>query len=168
VILLGTPKVLADTSIATITLAGVVPSYFSVTLRGQPGELDLTPGITVSNRVVGLLHFKYNQNVQSLTISSSTASGKPENSGGTPYNFGGGGGFKVGIMPGCVTVDPTYNTPFVLTQAGTDVKSVASTTLTTQGVEEDCQVTATYTGTNTSLPMAGLFTLNILVTMISQ
>lgn len=64
-----------DSTSTDIAVAGVVPTYFSATLRGQPGDLDLTPRVTVSNRTIALIHFKFNENVQSLVISSSTASG---------------------------------------------------------------------------------------------
>ena len=154
----------ADTSIASFNISGTVPTYFSVTTRGMASDLDLTPNVTVNNRRIGLMHFKYNANVASLTISSSTASGAPEGASGA-YNFQ--GGFKVSVGAGCTSVDVAYNTPFVLTGVGTDIKSVASTALA-NGVEEDCDLLASWRGTNQSLPLAGVYSLNINVTMISQ
>ena len=154
----------ADTSIATFNLSGTVPTFFSVSVRGQPGDLDLSPNVVVNNRRIGLMHLKYNSNVASLTISSSTASGGPEGPSGS-YNFQ--GGFKVSVSAGCSSVAPAYNSPFVLTSAGTDIKSALSTALTT-GIEEDCDVLASWKGTSQTLPLAGVYTLNISVTMVSQ
>jgi hypothetical protein len=153
----------ADSAIATFNVSGTVPAVFSVTTRGTPGDLDLSPKVTVNDRRIGLLHFKYNVNIASLTVSSNTASGGPE--GGTAYSFQ--GGFKVSIGAGCSTVDPTYNTAFQLTQVGTDIKSVLSTTLVS-GIEEDCEILASWKGTNQALPLAGVYALNISVTMTSQ
>jgi hypothetical protein len=165
VLLLRPTAFAADTAIASFNVSGTVPTFFSVTTRGLPGDLDLTPNVTVNNRRIGLLHFKYNANVASLTVSSSTPSGGPEGISGA-YSFQ-GGGFKVSIAAGCTTVDAAYNTPFILTAAGTDVKSIASTTLAT-GIEEDCDLNATWRGTNQALPLAGVYSLNINVTMVSQ
>lgn len=155
-----------DTSIANIPVVGIVPAFFSVTSQGQPGELDLTPNSTVSNRLIGLLHFKFNENIQTLTVSSSTTSGAPEDSNNIPYQFG-AGGFKVAFRNGCQTVDPAYNIPFTLTNSGVDVKSVLASALISTGIEEDCQITASYTGTNVALPLAGRFAMNIVVTMVA-
>lgn len=154
----------ADTTIASFNISGTVPSYFSLTTRGIAGDLDLSPKVIVNNRRIGLMHFKYNANIASLTIASSTASGGPEGPSGT-YNFQ--GGFKVSVAAGCVSVDPAYNTPFLLTAAGTDIKSAASTALT-EGVEEDCDLLASWKGTNVNLPLAGAYSLNVLATMVSQ
>jgi hypothetical protein len=154
----------ADTSIAEVEITSNVPVVFSVTARGQPGDLDLSPNVIVNNRLIGLLHFKYNVNVASLTISSSTASGGPVATSGAVYNFQ--GGFKVSIPAPCASVDPSFNTPFILSNAGTDVKSIGSTALTA-GIEEDCSVAASWKGTNVGLPLAGVYKLSILVTFTS-
>ncbi len=154
----------ADTTITSLNLSGTVPTYFSVTPRGMAGDLDLTPNVTVNNRRIGLLHFKYNANVASITVGSSTPSGGPEGPSGT-YNFQ--GGFKVSIGAGCFSVDPAFTTPFVLTAGGTDVKSAGSTALVA-GVEEDCDVLASWRGSNVAIPLAGVYSLNINVTMVSQ
>jgi hypothetical protein len=164
--LLVCPASFANTSIAVITVAGVVPSIFSVTSVAQEADLDLSPGVVVSSRSIGLLHFRYNENLSSLTIASSTSSGAPEDTGGNPYQFGGSGDFKVAFQPTCATVANTYYTPFALTTVGTDVKSVASTTLTT-GVEEYCQLYASYQGMTTTMPIGGRFEMKIVLTMVS-
>lgn len=157
----------SDTSIAVIDIAGIVPAIFSVTLDSQPNQVDLSPGVFVSNLNIGDLHFRYNENVQNLTISSSTSSGYPENSSGAPYQFGGSGGFKVSFQNTCSTIDSTFYNPFPLTSVGTDVKSAASGSLTTTGVDEHCQIYATYQGTTTSMPLAGRFDMKIVLTMVS-
>lgn len=154
----------ADTAVATFNISGTVPTFFSVSARGLPGDLDLTPKVIVNNRRIGLMHFKYNANIATLTIASSTASGGPEGPSGT-YDFQ--GGFQVSIGAGCSTVDAAFNAPFLLTAAGTDVKSPLAAALVA-GIEEDCEVFASWRGTNQSLPLAGVYALNITVTMVSQ
>jgi hypothetical protein len=166
-VLLSSPWAVGDTSIADITVGGIVPAYFSVTSRGLAQDLDLTPRVTVSNRTVATVHFKFNEDIQSLVVSSSTMSGAPEDAGGTPYAFGGGGTFRVGFKAGCATADPTYNTPFVLTNVGTDVKSALAGALINAGIEEDCELTTSYTGTNVGLPLAGRYEMAVRLTMIS-
>lgn len=156
------------TSITNISVVGVVPSFFSVTSAAQVTELDFGSAASAYNRVIGILRFKYNENVQSLDISASTASGLPEDSNGVPFQFG-AGGFQVAFNSGCVTVDPAYTVPFTLTNAGVDVKSALAAALMNQGVEEECQLLATYTsGLSGPLPRAGRFSMNIVVTMISN
>ena len=155
----------ADTAIATLNISGDVPTIFSVTARGVPGDLDLSPSVTVNNRLLGLVHFKFNVNAASIKISSSTASGVPENASNVAYSFG-AAGFKVAFTAGCTSVDATYNTPFLLVAAGTDVKSALSAALTA-GIQEDCSVTASWAGTTATLPLAGKYLLTITVTMVS-
>lgn len=154
-----------DQSIANFTVSGLVPTYFTVTSSMISDFIDLTPKVVVVNRSIGLMRFKYNQNVQTLVVSSSTVSGAPEDPSGNAYSFGGVGGFKVAVRAGCQSVDATFNTPFTLTQAGTDIHSALSANLTTSGIEEDCELTVSYTGTSTNLPLGGRYTMNIVVTM---
>lgn len=165
-ILSTSPLRAADTSIAIFRISGSVPTFFSVTARGMPGDLDLTPNVQVRDRLIGLMHFKYNANIATLTIASNTTSGFPEDSGGGAYSFG-AGSFKVAVGAGCQSVDTTYNTPFALTNAGTDIKSVFSTALT-QGLEEDCELRASWDGTTAAFPLAGIYSLSITVTMVSN
>src|SRR3989344_8552156 len=89
----------ADTAIAYFNLSGTVPTVFSVTTRGLPGDLDLTPNVSVDGRRIGLMHLKFNMNVASLVISSDTASGGPESTSGAAYNFQ-GAGFQVSVKAG--------------------------------------------------------------------
>jgi hypothetical protein len=157
----------ADTAVATLNISGDVPTIFSVSARGMPGDLDLSPSVSVNNRLLGIMHFRYNVNVSSIKIASSTASGVPENATAVAYGFG-GAGFKVAFTAaGCSSVDATYNTPFPLVSgAGTDVKSAGSAALTA-GVEEDCSLTASWAGTAATLPLAGKYSMVITLTMIS-
>lgn len=157
----------ADTAIAYFNISGTVPTVFSVTTRGVPGDLDLTPNVTVSRRRIGLMHLKYNVNVASLTISSDTASGGPESTSGAVYNFQ-GAGFQVEFDAACASVDPAYNSPFTLTNVGTDVKSPLAANLVTTGIEEDCEVLASWQGTAAAIPLAGVYKLSVTITMISQ
>ena len=55
-----------DSAVASINLSGNVPEVFSVTARGLPGDLDLTPGVSVTDRLIGILHFKFNENAASI------------------------------------------------------------------------------------------------------
>lgn len=164
--LIAAPIALASTSVANIRVVGYVPSVFRVTSLGQVTDLDLTPGVVVTNRTIGYLAFMYNENIQTLNISSSTLSGAPEDGGGNAYQFGGSGDFQVAFAAGCDTVDPAYNAPFTLTNVGVDVKSALAGALVNQGIQEDCEMTASYTGTTTALPLAGRFEMRIVVTMI--
>jgi len=156
-----------DTSIANLQVSGMVPVYFQVIANSINNFLDLTPKVVVTQRAIGMIHFKYNENVASITVSSSTVSGAPENASNVAYSFA-AGGFKVSFRSGCQSVDTPYNTPFTLTNSGTDVKSTLSTSLTTFGIEEDCELDATYTGTSVNLPMAGFYNMNVVITMVSQ
>jgi hypothetical protein len=165
-LILSPTTTIADTSIAVFDLSGTVPTYFSVTTRGVPGDLDLTPNVTVTNRRIGLLHFKYNIDVATLVISSDTASGGPEATSGATYNFQ-GGGFQVSIDAACTSVAPAYNTPFTLTNAGVDVRSALAGALVNTGIEEDCEVLASWQGTTQRLPLAGVYKLGVTVTMTS-
>src|SRR5258708_38137917 len=152
----------ADTAVATLNISGDVPTIFSVTARGIPGDLDLTPGVAVNNRLLGILHLKYNVNVASLTIASSTASGTPENARSAAYSFC-ASGFKVAFTAaGCTSDAAANNTPFLLTAGGADIKSAAAASLTA-GVEEDCSLTATWSGSTATLPLAGKYSLVITI-----
>jgi hypothetical protein len=155
-----------DTAIASINLSGSVPEVFSVTARGLPGDLDLTPGVIVNDRLIGILHFKFNENAASITIASSTASGGPENAFGA-YSFG--TAFTVGVVGACTALDTAaLASPGVaLTIAGADYKSVAANPLVGNGIEEDCQLAASWGGTAATLPLAGVFSMSVTVTMVA-
>ncbi len=161
------PAASADTSIANIVVSGYVPSFFSVVSTAQPADLDLSPGVVINGRTIGTLAFLYNISIQSLTVASSTMSGAPEDVNGNPYQFGGTGDFQIAVSPGCDSVAPAYQSPFIITNVPVDIKSAAAAALVNSGVQEQCQVSASYVGTNTTLPMAGRFEMRIVVTMVS-
>ena len=163
--LMSSQVLAADTATASLNISGNVPTVFSVTTRGIPGDLDLTPGVSVADRLLGIIHLKYNVNVASLKIASTTASGKPEDGGAVAYGFG-AGGFKVKVTAGCSSVAVGFNALFALVAAGTDVKSAASAALA-NGVEEDCSLTASWDGSAAALPLAGKYSMGVVVTFVS-
>ncbi len=154
----------ADTSIATMNLSGDVPTVFSVTARGYPGDLDLSPNVVVNDRLLGTFHLKYNVNIASLTLKTDTASGVPEKTGAVAYSFG--TTFKVKFSA-CSSVIAANQALFSPTQAGIDVKSATAAALTTSGVEEDCDLSASWGGTAVTLPLAGKYSMTFTLTMIS-
>ena len=155
-----------DTSIASINLSGSVPEVFSVTARGLPGDLDLTPNVVVNNRLIGILSFKFNESAQSIKISSSTASGGPENA-GIAYTFA--TSFKVNVVGACTALDTVAlaSPGVVLLVAGTDYKSAAANPLVGSGIQGDCQLAASWVGTAAALPLAGVFSMSVTVTMVA-
>lgn len=169
----GGKAIAADTSTAVINLSGNVPVLFSVTSRGYPGDMDLEPNVTVTNRLLGILHFQYNENVATITLTSSTASGLPENSSNVAYGFATAMTYSM-TTNSCVTADATN----ALNMTAADIKSsttydISSATAKalTQGINEDCYLTATWTGTTTTgggLALAGVYSENLTVTMTSD
>lgn len=170
-----------DTSAAVINLSGNVPAVFSVTARGYPGDLDLSPNVYVFNRVLGILHFQYNENVASIFLASSTASGMPENSGATAYPFA----TAITYSPystGCVTIDSTAGLAMTAASiesgAGSPVniasaiaKALSGNTPANTGVNEDCILTASWVGASTSggaLPIADTYSETLTVTMTAN
>lgn len=155
-----------DTAIASLNLSGSVPEVFSVTARGLPGDLDLTPGVIVNDRLIGILHFKFNENAASITIASSTVSGGPESVSGA-YSFG--TAFTVGVLGACTALDTVVlaSPGVALSNVGADYKSLAANPLVGNGIEEDCQLAASWGGTASSLPLAGVFSMSVTVTMVA-
>jgi len=150
-----------DTSIALISLSGSVPEVFSVTARGLPGDLDLTPNVIVNNRLIGILHFKYNQNVDEITIGGAV--------GGVGYTFN--SPFSIST-PACQSLNNAagvggldYAGGGVALGAATNYQSALSGALVATGIEEDCELVASWGGTVQPLPLAGIVTVNITVTM---
>lgn len=157
-----------DTSIATINLSGSVPEVFSVTARGLPGDLDLTPNVVVVNRLIGILHFKFNEDAASIKVAGAI--------GGVGYTFA--SAFKVstpactalnnGVAPG---MDYAGGGVALVAAPGTDYASTAAGDLVGSnggvGIEEDCSLVASWTGTASTLPLAGIVTVTITVTMIA-
>ena len=79
----------ADTSIAVMNITGNVPAIFSVTARGYPGDLDLSGNVSVTDRLLGMFHFKYNVDLASLTLQSAETDGVPSKTtaAGSAYSF---------------------------------------------------------------------------------
>lgn len=160
--LLAPMAMAADTDIASVDVSGNVPVIFSLTARGMSGELDLSGKSIVNARLLGIFHLKYNVSMASLTLSASTASGTPENA-GTAYSFG-ATAWTASITCSSVLVAAGVN--ILASTLPLDIKS-ATTTLTTAGVEEDCPLTASWKGTNVTLPLAGKYSMTYTLTMVS-
>lgn len=167
IVLAATPLLLrsakaADTAITTLNVSANVPMVFSITTRGIPGDLDLTPNVDVNDRVLGLIHFKYNKDIANLYIKSDTATGVPY-SGGTAYSFG-AGGFELKFGT-CASVGATWESNFTISSTDLDIKDG---TALTQGIEEDCVLMASWDGTTAALPLSGNYSMVITLTMISN
>ena len=164
----------ADTSVAVLNISGNVPVIFSVTARGYPGDLDLSGSSIVTDRLVGIFHFKYNVDLASLTFKSAETDGVPSSStaAGKGYSFGTAFSMKFGA---CTTIlalykasfIPTVGTPTLDVGAGFDIKDPATTVGLTAGREEDCNLTASWHGNASALPLAGKYTLALTLTMVS-
>lgn len=162
-----------DVAIGTLNISGNVPVIFSMQVRGLPGDLDLTPGVTVNNRLLGTFHFKYNVDVASIALTSSTASGVPENSANEAYPFGGVGfKFKFGA---CTTIAAAGQADFSIVAAGTsdNLEAAAANQPSTlgHGIEEDCDLMASWGGAAIvagQIPLADKYSQTLTLTMTSM
>lgn len=154
----------ADTVIGNFSVVGSVPTIFNLTVRGLPGDIDLTPNVVVNDRLMAVVHFKYNVDVATLTMSTTNASGLPEDSTSTAYAFGTDMTFDVPAS--CATVDDTTGAGIDLTATGSVEISTAGG-LGTGGIEEDCDITASWVGTTEALPLAGVYSMTVVLTMVS-
>ena len=170
----------ADTSVAALNISGNTPVIFNVSARGYPGDLDLGGnGVVASDRLLGSFHFKYNVGIASMTLKSAEVDGIPSSATatGNGYKFGTAFNLKFGA---CTSIDATYKaswapvvgTPAVDLGAGIDIKDAATTSqaaLNTLGAgrEEDCDLTATWGGATSAIPLAGKYTLSLTLTMVS-
>ena len=162
---LFTPMAMAaDSAEGIMDFSGSVPTIFSLTTRGIPGDLDLTPNVVVNDRLMGILHLKYNVDLASLTLESNTASGQPEDGGATAYAFG-AAGFKFKFNA-CTSVDPLLGGVLFVIDDTTPL-DVAETAALTAGIEEDCELTASWAGTTTILPLAGVYSMTVKIIMTS-
>ncbi|OFZ21823.1 MAG: hypothetical protein A2X94_08505 [Bdellovibrionales bacterium GWB1_55_8] len=154
----------ADISTATLQLSGNVPTVFSVTARGYPGEIDLAPGTTVVNRLMGILHFRYNVEIASLTFLSSTASGTIENAAGTAFAWATGGGLK-SAAPACTVLDGGLGK---LDGAVLDMNPAVSVLAAAAPdmLEADCPLTSSWT-TSAGLQASGLYSMTVTAVMTS-
>lgn len=160
----------ADTSIASLHMSGNVPTVFSVTARGLPGDLDLTPGVIVTDRLLGIFHFKYNVDIASLVLTSDSATGTPMN-GTTAYPASTAFTYKFST---CQAVkDAVGETDFsIAANTSADMVEVAAQQPSTLGfgIEEDCMLTASWGGqaiVTGQIPLAGRYHQTLTLTMIS-
>ncbi len=167
--MVGPSAMAADTSIASLNMSGNVPTVFSVTARGLPGDLDLTPGVIVNDRLLGIIHFKYNVDIASLLLTSDSATGAPMN-GGTAYPAGTAFTYK---FSNCQAVNAVGEADFsIATSTSPELTGLAATQPAAlgYGIEEDCDLTASWGGqtiTAGQIPLAGKYTQTLTLTMVS-
>ncbi len=160
----------ADTSIASINMSGNVPTVFSVTARGLPGDLDLTPGVLVNDRLLGIFHFKYNVDIASLLLTSTSATGTPMN-GATAYPAGTAFTYKFSACQ--AVIDATGEVNFSIAgSTSVDFVEIAAQQPSTlgYGIEEDCLLTSSWGGQAIvagRIPLAGRYTQTLTLTMVS-
>jgi hypothetical protein len=171
-IILNMPLATADTAVGTLNISGNVPVIFSLSIRGLPGDLDLTPGVSVTDRLLGIVHFKYNMDIATLALTSDTASGVPENSANVAYDFSGVGfKFKFGA---CTSVVAAGKANFSIVAAGTsdNLQAAAANQPSTlgYGLEEDCDLLASWGGAAIvagRIPLADKYSQTVTLTMTS-
>lgn len=153
----------ADVSSGTLQLSGVIPEIFSLQVRGVPGDLDFSPKVVVNHRTLGLIHVKYNIPLDRFELKTNTASGLPENFSGIPVPLS-------TPMTYVVNCNSAVNTPTTATEiaAGADIKSVATGLSNGYGIEEDCLLTSSWVGTSLQLPVAGIYSEIITITLSSN
>jgi hypothetical protein len=161
----------ADTAIAGVHMSGNVPTIFSLTARGLPGDLDLTPGVIVNDRLIGIFHFKYNMDIATLFLTSTSATGTPMN-GATAYPAG--TAFTYKFAAGCASVEDVVGEADFSIAASTSPALVnaapAQPSTLGYGIEEDCQLTASWGGQAIvagQIPLAGVYTQTLTLTMVS-
>lgn len=160
----------ADTSIAGLSLSGNVPTIFSVVARGIPGDLDLTPGVIVNDRLLGIFHFKYNNDIASILLTSDSATGTPMN-GATAYPAG--TAFTYKFSAGCTPIVAAGEAAFsIALGTSADFVDVAASQpiLQGHGFEEDCDLTASWGGQTIvagQIPVAGKYAMTLTLTMVS-
>lgn len=170
----------ADTAVASLSISGNTPVIFNVSARGYPGDLDLMGNTSVaSDRMIGTFHFKYNVGVASMTLKSTQVAGVPSTgtAANTAYTFNTAFSLK---FSACTSIAaayeaawaPTVGTPAIDLGAGIDIKDAAATSAAAlvtlgHGIEEDCDLTATWGAANAAIPLAGKYYLDLTLTMIS-
>lgn len=82
-ILLFVPGIaVASDATTSMTLVGFVPEVIEAKFVGNPPPLDMTPGSSTNNLLVGELNLTYNVPLAHIKVKSSTASGMLENAEG--------------------------------------------------------------------------------------
>ena len=170
-----------QTSYGYLNLSGNVPTFFELWVRGVPGDIDLSPNVKVTDRLLGIFHVKYNIDMDSLTLSTTNASGTLEDSNNVawyPVAQAGKMSYKVMGGAGCKTVGDkgglTASVAILDTEidgAGKNVAHADTGDLATNfgwGLEEDCPFVASWTGIAAELPLAGSYSMKVTATMKSK
>jgi hypothetical protein len=123
--------------------------------------------VKVTQRPIGTVSFKYNQDVAGISISSSTESGSPESQ-NTAYQFQ--QPFTVGLQGPCQSLNTKTlsNNGVQLNTNGTELKSKLAGQLNQTGIDEECVLTANWTGGATSKIEPGVYSMNVQVTISAQ
>lgn len=162
----------SDVTQGDLTISGSVPEIFNLQIRGVPGDLDLSPNVVVNNRPLGLIHLKYNIPLASFIIKSDSATGLPTLNGAGVTTAPFSTNMTITVL-GCSSVDAvngTNITPANLGSGAFDIKTTAAGFFGagfTQGIEEECQITASWVGTNTAIPLAGRYSMVLSVIITS-
>jgi hypothetical protein len=165
------PYCQADVALGTLNISGNVPTVFSLSIRGVPGDLDLTPGVVVTDRLLAIVHFKYNVDMASLVLTSDKASGTPENATGA-YPFG-GVGFKYKFSGSCASVIAAGEANFTIAGAGSALANTVAGDKPSglgYGIEEDCSLLASWGGAAVvagRIPLADKYSETLTLTMTS-
>lgn len=158
----------ADITAGTLQLSGSVPEIFSLQVRGVPGDLDFSPNVQVTDRLLAIFHLKYNIPIATIILSSSAgATGLPtlDGAGVTPVPLA--APMTYTITCGSIGASGTGLTAANLGLGATNVNAAAASVVTTNGFEQDCPLTASWTGTAGVLPVAGTYSMTITFTMTS-
>ncbi|MEK6579038.1 MAG: hypothetical protein AABZ55_07405 [Bdellovibrionota bacterium] len=171
-VLLGPVAMAAETTYGVLNLSGNVPEIFQLDVRGVSGDIDLNGGsgaaaTTVSNRLVGIFHLKVNIDIASFILSTTNASGTFENAAAAAYPFS--AVFTLNVNAACTLLsNGTPITTALLLAGATNIRdALGLPSVLGFGVEEDCQVIAGWTNQNVILPLAGVYTLPVVATMVS-
>lgn len=163
------------TSTASFTVAGVVPEVYRLSTQSLTRDLDLKPGVRVSQEPIGKLRFSYNTGIEGITIASSTASGNPEDDSNNTLKFA--RPFTISILGKCRSLDNRSLKPGVLLESvGADYKSLIASNLTdgrlaASGVDEECQMAASWKTEKLSETQMrskrGVYSMNVIITMVA-
>ena len=161
--IIGNNAFAVDISTASLIISGNVPAVFSVAVRGYPGEMDLGPGTTVVDRVVGILHFKYNMPIATISFGADTVSGRLENAAAANITFATGGDY-LESGAGCTILDNGAGKLDGATDLAPALSAKAAGAPAT--AEMDCPLTMSWT-TGAAMQAAGVYSMTVTVTMTS-
>lgn len=164
---------------SSFVVTGVVPSVVSLSTQAFSQNLDLKPGMKIMKHPIGNLHFRYNEEIAGITLASSTNSGSPENkennSGlhSNSYSSAFTRPFKISITGACRSLDTHELSPGItLIPEGDDYKSLRSNELSSsffhsEGIDEDCQLAASWNTKKQSSLVHGVYSMDIIITMVA-